>query len=86
MIMGKQQGHDPELESKAERYAAGRMGYREEREFEVLMLESPEVASRVDAIHRIRVGFRELQARGELEKIFAAAPAIVYSFPSRRLQ
>jgi len=55
--------------SPAERYAAGRMGDEEEREFEVSMLERPDVASEVDAIHRMRAGFRELQTRGELEQL-----------------
>jgi hypothetical protein len=56
-------------ESPAERYAAGRMRDAEELEFEVLMLERPDVASEVDAVHRIRAGLRELQVRGELERL-----------------
>jgi hypothetical protein len=73
--MGKPRGHNPELESDAERYAAGGMGDEEARQFEVRMLESPTVALEVDAAHRIRAGFRELQARGELESFLSRSRA-----------
>jgi hypothetical protein len=59
---------DPNPESPAERYAAGRMGEAEEREFEIRMLEDPELAAEVETVHRMRGGFRQLAARGELEE------------------
>ncbi len=60
---------DPVADSQAERYGAGRMGDEEGREFEVLLLESPDLAREVDATHRIRDGLRELQARGEVDEL-----------------
>lgn len=51
----------------AERYAAGRMDEQEERDFESLMLERPELAAEVEAALGLRAGLRQLQIRGELD-------------------
>ncbi len=55
-------------ESPAERYAAGQMGESEELAFEIRMLEDPRLAAEVDAIHRMRDGFRVLDLRGDLAR------------------
>jgi hypothetical protein len=53
-------------ESPAERYAAGKMSESEELAFETAMLEDPRLAAEVDAIQRMRQGFKLLSLRGEL--------------------
>jgi hypothetical protein len=53
----------------AERYVSGRMDEVEERHFEEAMLEAPDVAADVDVRHRIKLGLRELEERGELEAL-----------------
>jgi hypothetical protein len=55
----------------AERYVAGRMSEDEERGFEVAMLESPELAADVDVRQRMKVGLRQLEQRGELQKLLS---------------
>jgi ferric-dicitrate binding protein FerR (iron transport regulator) len=55
--------------SPAARYASGQMTAQEEQAFEVLMVENPQVAAEVDALHRIRAGLRHLRENGELESL-----------------
>lgn len=64
--MASTPGKESTAESLAERYAGGRMQDAEEQEFEAQMLEDPALAAEVDAIHRMRQGFKLLRARGEL--------------------
>src|SRR5262249_26550611 len=58
----------------AERYVAGRMTEDEEREFEVAMLEQPELTAEVDARQRIKAGLQHLDRLGELDKLVAGPP------------
>jgi len=55
----------------AERYVAGRMSEDEEREFEVALLDSPELAAEVDERQRMKAGLGELERRGELQALLA---------------
>jgi len=58
--------------AEADRYAAGRLSDAREREFEIRMLESADLAAQVDLTHRLRLGLRRLQAHGELPALLSA--------------
>lgn len=62
------------LSEEVERYAAGRMQAEEEQEFEVLMLERPELAAQVEAAQKMRMALRQLQTSGELEGLIGRKP------------
>src|SRR4026209_982222 len=55
----------------AERYVAGSMSEDEELGFEIAVLESPELAADVDVRQRMKVGLRQLEQRGELQKLLS---------------
>ena len=57
-----------------ERYAGGRMEVEEEQEFEILMLERPELAAQVEAAQKMRLALRQLQASGELDGLTRRNP------------
>lgn len=52
-----------------ERYVAGRMDEKEERQFKELILAQPDIAAEVDAHQRIKAGLERLEERGELQKL-----------------
>lgn len=63
-----------EIETAAHRYFAGRMAEAEEEAFELRMLENPEIAQEAEAMQRMRLGLKTLQAQSQIEPLTRAQP------------
>lgn len=61
-------------ERDAQRYVLGRMTEEEERQFEISMLEHPEIAAHVRLTQQIRAGLQRLDERGDLDRLSLARP------------
>jgi len=73
--MSSAQDNAAEAESTVERYAAGQMEDWEEREFEAVMLERPDLVVGVSAAHRLHDGFSRLHEAGELDRALRIHPS-----------
>jgi hypothetical protein len=65
---------DIAAERDAWRYVLGRMTEEEEQQFEVSMLEQPEIAAHVRVTQQIRAGLLRLDERGDLDRLSMARP------------
>lgn len=65
---------DIAAERDAWRYVLGRMTEEEEQQFEISMLEQPEIAAHVKVTQQIRAGLLRLDERGDLDRLSMARP------------
>ena len=65
---------DITVERDARRYVLGRMTEEEEQQFEISMLEHPEIADQVRLTQQIRAGLQRLDERGDLDRLSVAGP------------
>lgn len=65
---------DSKVVRDAQRYVFGRMTEEEAQQFEISMLEQPEIAIHVKVTQQIRAGLQRLDERGDLDRLSRTRP------------